>query len=111
MGVDLQDSCAAGLVGRLNDDPPVEPTWPQQRLVEHIRPVGGGDNDHTLTARETVHLGQNLIEGLLALVVTTKRASAARATNGVKLVDEDDGRCGGASLRKKITHATGTHAD
>src|SRR5438270_9310227 len=89
MRMDLQNSCAAGLVGWLNDDPPVEPTWPQERLVKNIRPVRRGYDDHTLAAGETVHLGQDLIEGLLALVIATKSARATCATNGVQFVDEN----------------------
>ena len=46
---------------------------------------------------EAVHLGQQLVEGLLALVVGHDRARAGPAlADGVDLVDEDDG---GARLR------------
>src|SRR5205085_12084250 len=111
MRMDIQNSCAASLVRRLNDDPPVEPTWPQERLVKHIRSVGSGDDDHAFAARESVHLGQDLIERLLAFVIATKGARATCATDGVQLVDEDDGGRGGAGLSEQVAHPTGTHAD
>src|SRR6266851_10052956 len=38
-------------------------------------------------------------------------ASAARATDGVQFVDENDGRGRGAGLSEEVTHPTGTHAD
>ena len=43
---------------------------------------------------ESVHLGEQLIEGLLPLVVPAgDRADAARLAQGVELVDEDDAGC------------------
>jgi hypothetical protein len=46
-----------------------------------------------LGAGEAVHLGQNLVEGLLALVVAADaQGPAAGATDGVQLVDEEDRR-------------------
>ena len=91
--VDLQDLDAALVVGRVDDDLPVEASGPQQRRVEDVRPVGGGQHDHALVAGEAVHLGEDLIQRLLALVVTAERPrAAARAADGVDLVDEDDRR-------------------
>ena len=91
--VDLEDLAPALLVGRVDDDAAVEAAGPQQRRVEHVGPVGGGQHDHALGAGEAVHLGQDLVERLLALVVAAdRRAAAARAADGVELVDEDDRR-------------------
>ena len=55
-------------------------------------PVGGGDEDDALALAEPVHLDQQLVEGLFALVVTAAQASAALPADGVDLVDEDDAR-------------------
>ncbi len=41
---------------------------------------------------EAVHLGEDLVERLLALVVAARDARAALAADGVDLVDEDDAR-------------------
>ena len=47
----------------------------------------------TLVLRvEAVHLDQDLVERLLALVVAAAQAGAALAADGVDLVDEDDAR-------------------
>ena len=78
-GMDLQDRDAALLVGRVHDDLPVEPPGSQQRRVEDVRPVGGRQDDHALVAREAVHLGEDLIQGLLALVVAAERRARRRA--------------------------------
>ena len=62
------------------------------RFVEHIGAVGCGDHDHAGRLGKAIHLDQQLIQGLLALVVATTHAGAALATNGIDLVDEDDAR-------------------
>ena len=72
-------SDAALLVGRVDHDLPVESPGPQQRRVEHVRPVGGGQHDHALVAGEAVHLGEDLVQRLLALVVTAEWPARRRA--------------------------------
>src|SRR5207253_9881745 len=60
---------------------------------------------------EAVHLDEELVEGLLALVVTATQARAAMAADRVDLVDEDD--AGGVllALLEEIAHAARAHAD
>ena len=88
----LQDLEAALHVRAVEDDLAVEAARAQQRRVEHVRPVGGGDHDHVGVRVEAVHLDQDLVEGLLALVVRAAQAGAALAADRVDLVDEDDAR-------------------
>src|SRR6266849_8481566 len=89
-GVDLQDAFPALHVGPRHDDPAVEAAGPEERRVEDVGPVGGRDQDDALVGLEAVHLDQQLVEGLLALVVAAAQAGAAVAADGVDLVDEDD---------------------
>ena len=93
----LQDVEAAPQVGSLDRDLAVEPTRAQQRGIEDVRPVGGGDQDHAAAYVEAVHLDQQLVEGLLALVVAAAHAGATVPADGIDLVDEDD--CGRVLLR------------
>ena len=79
--------------GKRHHDLPVEPARPEQRRVQDIRTVGRGDDDDPFVAVEPVHLDEELIEGLLALVVTAAEARAPVASYRVDLVDEDDARC------------------
>ena len=81
---------AAVEVGGVDADLAVEAAGAQQRRVEHVGPVGGRDQDDAAADVEAVHLDQQLVEGLLALVVTAAHAGAAVAADGVDLVDEDD---------------------
>ena len=110
-GMDPQNVGAALVVWRMDDDRPVEPTGPQQRRVEDVRTVRGRQHDHPFRAGEAVHLGQDLVQGLFALVVTAERIRAARPADGVDLVDEDDRRGDLAGLGKQFADAAGANAD
>ena len=91
--MDLQDFDAAFLVGWVDHDLPVESSRSQQSGVEDVWPVGGGQDHDAFMAGKAIHLGEDLIEGLFALVVTAERPrTAARAADGVDFVDEDDRR-------------------
>src|ERR1700743_2839668 len=43
-------------------DLPIEAARPQQSRVEHIRPVGGRDDDDALVLLEPVHLHEELVQ-------------------------------------------------
>jgi len=59
---------------------------------------------------EAVHLDQQLIEGLLAFVMTAAQAGAAMASDGVYLIDENDTRRMLLALHEKIAHARSADA-
>jgi hypothetical protein len=84
---------------------------PQQRRVEHVGPVGRGDHDHARVALEAVHLDEQLVERLLALVVAAAEARAALAADRVDLVDEHDARRVLLRLLEHVAHARGADAD
>jgi hypothetical protein len=105
--VHLEDGGPPGPVGRLNRDPAVEAARAEKRLVEHVGPVGRADHDHARGGVEAVHLGQDLVQRLLALVVAAAEARDARrsrAADRVELVDEHDRGRGLLRLREEITH-------
>ena len=109
-----EDRLAAGAVRRRDDDAAVEAAGAQQRRVEHLGPVGGAEHDHALARGEAVHLGEDLVERLLALVVAAGDvgpAGGARAADRVELVDEDDRRGGLLGLVEQVAHARGADAD
>ena len=109
-GVDLQDGDAAAHVGGVHDHATVEPPGPQQRRVQDVHPVGGGQQHDALGGVEAVELHQELVQGLLALVVGTAQPRAAAAADGVELVDEHDGRGVGVRLLEQVPHPAGAHA-
>ena len=111
LGVHLEDVHAALQVGAVDGDLPVEAAGAQQRRVEDVGPVGGGDEDHAALDVEAVHLDQQLVEGLLALVVAAAEARTAVPADGVDLVDEDDGRRVGLGLLEQVTDPGGADTD
>ena len=100
-----EDLRAALEVGRLDADLPVEAARAQQRRVEHVGAVGRRDEDDAATYVEAVHLDEQLVERLLALVVAAAHAGAAVASDGVDLVDEDDGRSVLLGLLEEVADA------
>ncbi|CAM4039424.1 hypothetical protein NOMA109596_19235 [Nocardioides marinus] len=109
--VDLEDLLAAGQVGGVDLDLAVEAARAQQRGVEHVGTVGGRDEDDPAAYVEAVHLDEQLVEGLLALVVAAAHAGAAVATDGVDLVDEDDRGGVLLGLLEQVADAGGADAD
>ena len=109
--VDLQDGLAALQVGGLDGNLAIETPGAQQSRVEDVGAVGRRDQNDVGALVETVHLDEELVERLLALVVAAADAAAAVATHGVDLVDEDDGRRVLLGALEELTHAGGTHAD
>ena len=73
-------------------------------------PVGGRDEDDVVRHREAVHLHEELVQRLLALVVAAAQAGAAVAADGVDLVHEDDAGAVLLGLLEQVAHARGAHA-
>ena len=109
--VDLEDLRAALAVGAVDDDLAVEAAGAQQRGIEDVRAVRGGDEDDVVLHLEAVHLDEQLVERLLALVVTAAHAGAAVAADGVDLVHEDDAGRVLLGLLEEVAHAGGADAD
>ena len=109
--VHLQDLLAAHDVRVRHDHLPVEAARAQQRRVEHVGPVGGGDQDDAFVGLEAVHLDQQLVERLLALVIAAAEAGAAMAADRVDLVDEDDAGRVLLGLLEHVAHAARADAD
>ena len=74
------------------------------RLVAAIRMTPGA-------LAEAVHLDQQLVERLLALVVAAAQTGAALAADRVDLVDEDDARAVLLGLLEQVTNPGGADAD
>ena len=109
--MNAQDLFAAANVGTRNHHAAIEAAGTQQRRIEHVGTVGGGDQDDAFVRLEAVHLDQQLVQGLLALVVSAAEAGAAMAADGVDFVDEDD--AGGVllALLEQVADAACAHAD
>jgi hypothetical protein len=89
-------------VRAVDDDLPVEAPRAQQRRVEDVGAVRCSNEDDAAVDVESVHLDEHLVEGLLALVVTTAETGATVTTHRVDLVDEDDRRRVGLGLLEQV---------
>ena len=106
-----EDAFAALHVRAVDDDAAVEAARAQQRRIEHVGAVGRGDEDDALVRLEAVHLDEQLVQRLLALVVAAAEAGAAMAADRVDLVDEDDAGRVLLALLEQVADARGADAD
>eukprot|EP00964_Phaeocystis_antarctica_P121144 scaffold84837_cov55-Phaeocystis_antarctica.AAC.2 len=114
--VHVQDLTAALDVGKIDRHAAIEAAGADEGGVEHVGAVGRGEHDDARVAVEAVHLGQDLVERLLALVVAaaahaTALAARAGTADGVDLVDEDNARRVLLGLLEEVAHARGADAD
>ncbi|GBD46608.1 hypothetical protein HRbin41_01436 [bacterium HR41] len=98
-------------VGTIDHDLPVEAARAQQRRIEDVGPVGGGDQDDVVLHLEAVHLDEQLVERLFALVVAAAETGAAVPTDRVDLVHEDDAGRVLLGLLEEIAHTRRADAD
>ena len=109
--VDAEDRLPPLEVGSVDDDLPVEPARAQERGVQDVGSVRRGHQDHRGPLVETVHLDQELVQGLLPLVVSAAEPRAAVAADGVDLVDEHDRRRARLRLLEEVADPSGADAD
>ena len=98
-------------VGVGHEDLPVEPAGTAKCAVEHVGPVGRGNDDDSVVLLESVHFNEELIERLLALVISAADADAARPADRIDLVDEHDARRVLFGLLEHVPDAGGADAD
>ena len=79
----------------------------QQGGIEGVWPVGCRKHNNALVIVKAIHLGKELVEGLLALVVGGK-TGVTTLTNGVYLIDKDDAGSLFIGLFKEVTDLSGT---
>ena len=111
LGVNLQNAFATAHVRQIHRDLAVKTAGPQQRRIEHVGPVGRGDDDDAFLRVEAVHLDEQRIQRLLAFVVAAAETVTAAATHGVNFVDENQARRVLARLLEHVAHAAGADAD
>ena len=97
--------------GTRHDHAAVEAAGAQQRGIEHVGPVGRGDQDHAFVGFKAVHFDQQRVQRLFALVVAAAEAGAAMAADRVNFIDEDDAGRVLLALFEQVAHAAGADAD
>ena len=78
----------------------------QQSLVKYIHTVGGCQNDYAAVGAESVHLSEQLVQGVLTLVIAAHCGVLAAGTAyGVNLINEYDAWSLLFCLAEQVTHA------
>ena len=111
-GVHLQNRFPARQVRQLHRNPPVKPARPQQRGIQRFRPVGRRQNHDALIAVKAVHLGQQLVQGLLALVVAADAGPVVPLlADGINFINKHDAGRLLIRLLEQVANLRRTHAD
>ena len=111
LDVHAEDLFAAAHVGQAHHHAAVEAAGAQQRGIKHVGAVGGRDEDDAVVRFESVHFDEQLIQRLLALVVSAAEAGTAMTADGVDFVDEDDAGSVLLALFEEIANAACADAD
>ena len=109
--MDPQDLETPGIVRAIDGHLTIEATWAHECCVEYVRSVGGSNDDDAGVPLKTIHLSQELVEGLFAFVITTAKAGTTLASNRIDLVDKDDARSILFRLFEQVAHAACTNAN
>src|SRR5207248_10123908 len=98
-------------IGPCNNHAAIEAAGAEQGRIENIGPVGCGDQDDAFVGFKTVHLDEQLIERLLALVVTAAETGATMTSDRVDFIYKDDARSVFLALFEKVADARSADAD
>ena len=109
-GVDFEYGFAALDVGQVDENLSVESAGTQQCGIQYVGTVRSRHNDYGFVLFETVHLHQQLVQGLFSFVVAAAQACASLSANGVDFVDKDDTGLSLFGLVKQISDAAGAYA-
>ena len=66
-----QDLKTTGIIRPIDSDLTIETTWAHQCSIKNVRTVRGSNNDDAGVALKTIHLRQELVQGLFPFVVAT----------------------------------------
>ena len=107
----FEDFLAANNIRIGHNNLTVKATRAQQRRVQHVRAVGGRNQNNALIGFKPVHLNQQLIERLLALIITAAETGTTMATDRINLINKDDARGIGFGLLKHVADTARADTD
>ena len=108
--VNLENGQATIPVRTLDHHAAVEATRTQERLIQAIGPVCSSNDDYRLARIETIHLNQQLVQGLLTFVVAID-AGTTLAADGIDFINKDDAGSCFLGLVEEVTHAARANTD
>src|SRR5438105_6053732 len=109
--MDPQNFLASFHVGKIDGDLAIKTARAEQSRIENIGAVSGSDDNDSFLGIESVHLDEQGIEGLFALIVAASDAMASMTTDRVNFVDENNARRGFLALLKHVANPAGANPD
>ena len=110
-GMYLQDLHTALQIRFFHDDTTVKTSGSQKCLIQYLRPVGRCQQDDPALGIKTVHLGKQLVQCLLTLIIAAAVLGITAASDGIDLINKDDTRRTLLRFLKQVTDTGCTHAD
>src|SRR5438552_103005 len=106
----LEDSFTPGTIWMGYSDMAVEATGTQYGFIQDINTVCRGQYHNGFATIKAVKFDQQLIEGLITLVIA-RDAHRTLTPHCVNFIDEDDTGCRLTSLIEEVAHPAGTDTD
>ena len=86
----FENALTTAHIRSIKHDHPVKPAGSEKRRVEYVRAIGSRHENDTFVDLETVHLHEQLIQCLFALIMTAAQASTTQSADRIDLVYEND---------------------
>src|SRR3989344_5047433 len=109
--MNLENCLALFDIRKIQNNSPVKPARAQERRVENIGTIGRRYDNDLISRLKTVHLNENLIERLLALVMPAAKTGTAMAPDCIDLIYKNNRRSGFLGRAKQITHTRSADTD
>src|ERR1700730_13377861 len=107
----FQDCLAAIEIGCVYDDLTIKAAGSKQGPVENLRTVSSGQNNNASVGLKTIHLHQQSIKRLLALIVDGTDMDSSLSPNRVKFINEYDTGRMLLGLFEEIAHSSCAQSD
>ena len=83
----------------------------EQCRIKNVRAVCCGDQDNPFIGFKTIHLHQQLVEGLLPLIMPSSHAGTTVTADRIDFINENDAWRALFPLQKQVAHPAGTNTD
>ena len=87
--VNFEDGEPALDIGGIHLHLAIEAAGPHQGRIEHVGSIRGRNDDDATVSLEAVHLGEQLIKGLLPFVIAAADTGTALPADGIDFIDKD----------------------
>ena len=109
--VHLKNRQASFDIRSIDGDLTVETTGAHQGRIENVGSVGGRNDDDSAVPLKTIHLGEQLVQGLLPFIVATADTGTTLTSDGIDLVDENQAGAVFLGFLEQVTNTAGSHAN